>query len=184
MPDFNAGDFTQQGINGHVSATVRLNEKRLVNIDLTSNEEAEGCTISGQITDLLNNTTYSLTPGPSGPDFVIPEQTVSTLASGYVAVEGVDLGDLQINDYVILHMSGEAYGSEIKGYRSGRLYQDNPGDPMYMTFIVPFTVEGVTLTIQIDVIEGAAGDNWGIKITVNNVQTAFENITMSAIAGF
>lgn len=63
MPDFNKGDFTQQGVNGHVNATVRLNEKRLVNIDLTSNEEEEGCTITGQITDLLNNIVYPLTPG-------------------------------------------------------------------------------------------------------------------------
>lgn len=184
MPDFNKGDFTQQGVNGHVNATVRLNEKRLINIDLTSNEEAEGCTISGQITDLLNNTTYSLAGGPSGPDFVIPEQTVSTPASGYVAVEGVDLGDLQLNDLVIVHMEGNAYGTEIDGYRSGRLSQDNPGDPMYMSFVTPFTLEGVTFTIQLDVIESAAGDNWGARITVNNVQTLFENITLSAIAGF
>lgn len=63
MPDFNKGDFTQQGVAGHVNANLRLNEKRLVNIDLTSNEDAEGCTISGQITDMLNNIVYSLSPG-------------------------------------------------------------------------------------------------------------------------
>lgn len=64
MPDFNKGDFTQQGVNGHVNATVRLNEKRLVNIDLTSNEEAEGCTITGRVTDLLNNVTYNVGGDP------------------------------------------------------------------------------------------------------------------------
>lgn len=37
MP-FNKGDFTQQGVAGHVNANLRLNEKRLANIDLTSNE--------------------------------------------------------------------------------------------------------------------------------------------------
>ena len=42
MPDFNKGDFTQQGVAGHVNANLRLNEKRLVSLDLTSNEEAEG----------------------------------------------------------------------------------------------------------------------------------------------
>ena len=184
MPDFNKGDFTQQGVNGHVNATVRLNEKRLVKIDLTSNEEAEGCTITGEITDLLNNTTYSLAAGPSGPDFVIPEQTVSTPASGYVAVEGVDISDLQNNDYVILKMTGNAYGTDIMGYQAGHLYQDNPGEPYYMRFIIPFTIGDTPANVQVDVVENTVDGKWGIKITVNNIQTPFENITLSAIAGF
>ena len=66
MPDFNKGDFTQQGVNGHVNATVRLNEKRLVNIDLTSNEEAEGCTIIGTVKDLLNDKVYGIGSAVSG----------------------------------------------------------------------------------------------------------------------
>ena len=66
MPDFNKGDFTQQGVNGHVNATVRLNEKRLVNIDLTSNEEAEGCTIVGTVKDLLNDKVYNIGSGGGG----------------------------------------------------------------------------------------------------------------------
>lgn len=66
MPDFNTGDFTQQGVNGHVNATVRLNEKRLVNIDMTSNENAEGCTITGTVKDLLNNKVYNIGSAPSG----------------------------------------------------------------------------------------------------------------------
>lgn len=70
MPDFNKGDFTQQGVNGHVNATVRLNEKRLVKIDLTSNEEDEGCTISGSITDLLNNIVYPLETPPGLFDYL------------------------------------------------------------------------------------------------------------------
>ena len=66
MPDFNKGDFTQQGVNGHVNTTVRLNEKRLVSIDLTSDEEAEGCTITGTVTDLLNDKVYGIGAGVSG----------------------------------------------------------------------------------------------------------------------
>ena len=66
MPDFNKGDFTQQGVNGHVNANVRLNEKRLVNIDLTSDEEAEGCTITGTVKDLLNDKVYNIGSGVSG----------------------------------------------------------------------------------------------------------------------
>lgn len=65
MP-YNKGDFTQQGVAGHVNANLRLNEKRLVNIDLTSDEEAEGCTIIGAVTDLLNNEVYPIGAGVSG----------------------------------------------------------------------------------------------------------------------
>lgn len=66
MPDFNKGDFTQQGVAGHVNANLRLNEKRLVSIDLTSNEEAEGCTIIGTVKDLLNDKVYGIGSGVSG----------------------------------------------------------------------------------------------------------------------
>ncbi|MBQ1315571.1 MAG: hypothetical protein IIY57_05205 [Erysipelotrichaceae bacterium] len=66
MPDFNKGDFTQQGVAGHVNANLRLNEKRLVSIDLTSNEEAAGCNITGTVKDLLNNQVYGVGAGVSG----------------------------------------------------------------------------------------------------------------------
>lgn len=66
MPDFNKGDFTQQGVAGHVNANLRLNEKRLINIDMTSNEEAEGCTITGTVKDLLNDKVYNIGSGGGG----------------------------------------------------------------------------------------------------------------------
>ena len=65
MP-FNKGDFTQQGVAGHVNANLRLNEKRLVNIDLTSNEDSEGCTITGTVKDLLNDKVYNIGSGGGG----------------------------------------------------------------------------------------------------------------------
>ena len=70
MPDFKKGDFTQQGVNGHVNATVRLNEKRLVIIDLTSNEESEGCTITGAVTDMLNDKVYNIGSGGGGDNLI------------------------------------------------------------------------------------------------------------------
>ena len=66
MSDFNKGDFTQQGVDGHVRATLRLNEKRYVNLDLTTNENARGCTISGNVHDQLNNLDYPIGAAPSG----------------------------------------------------------------------------------------------------------------------
>lgn len=93
MP-FNKGDFTQQGVAGHVNANLRLNEKRLVNIDLTSNEEAEGCTIAGTVTDLLNDKVYPIGSAPSG-NIEITENTaegesldISQYATATVNVAG------------------------------------------------------------------------------------------------
>lgn len=75
MSDFNKGDFTQQGVNGHVRATLRLNEKRYVELDLTTNENARGCTISGNVHDRLNNLDYPIGAAPSG-NIAITENTV------------------------------------------------------------------------------------------------------------
>lgn len=72
MSDFNKGDFTQQGVDGHVRATLRLNEKRYVNLDLTTNENARGCTITGNVHDRLNNLDY-----PIGAAKTISSKTIT-----------------------------------------------------------------------------------------------------------
>lgn len=99
MSDFNKGDFTQQGVDGHVTATLRLNEKRLVNIDLTSNEEAEGCTIAGTVTDLLNDKVYPIGSAPSG-NIEITENgeniNVAPYATATVNVAGGDYTTAEI----------------------------------------------------------------------------------------
>lgn len=94
MPDFNKGDFTQQGVDGHVRATLRLNEKRYVELDLTTNENARGCTISGNVHDRLNNLDYPIGAAPSG-NIAITENTtegepldVSQYATATVNVAG------------------------------------------------------------------------------------------------
>lgn len=94
MSDFNKGDFTQQGVDGHVRATLRLNEKRYVELDLTTNENARGCTISGNVHDRLNNLDYPIGAAPSG-NIAITENTaegepldVSQYATATVNVSG------------------------------------------------------------------------------------------------
>ena len=97
MPDFNKGDFTQQGVNGHVNATVRLNEKRLVSIDMTSDEEAEGCTITGTVKDLLNDKVYGIGSGGGGGEtatvnFInIAADTTYSILLPVISAEGVTL---------------------------------------------------------------------------------------------
>ena len=61
MP-YNKGDFTQQGVAGDVSALVRLNEKRVIKVVLSSDDESSSVTIAGTIFDVLNNETYDLVP--------------------------------------------------------------------------------------------------------------------------
>ena len=65
MP-YNKGDFTQQGINGDVSALVRLNEKRVMKVVLSSDDESDNCDISGKVYDLLNGTSYDIGSGGGG----------------------------------------------------------------------------------------------------------------------
>ena len=107
MPDFNKGDFTQQGVAGHVNANIRLNEKRLVNIDLTSNEEAEGCTIAGTVTDLLNDKVYNIGSGGG-----------AELRKGTITLVNNSSSDLTSLDYV----------DSIMIYDNGCLYTTQFGD--------------------------------------------------------
>lgn len=73
MP-YNKGDFTQQGINGDVSALVRLNEKRVMKVVLSSDDESDNCDISGKIYDLLNGTSYDIGSGGGGGSEVLKTQ--------------------------------------------------------------------------------------------------------------
>lgn len=65
MP-YDKGDFTQQGVNGDVSALVRLNEKRVMKVVLSSDDESDNCDISGKVYDMLNGTSYDIGSGVSG----------------------------------------------------------------------------------------------------------------------
>lgn len=66
MPDYNKGDFTQQGVAGDVTTLVRLNEKRTVKLTLSADDASDNCDISGSVIDELNNETYPISNAPSG----------------------------------------------------------------------------------------------------------------------
>ena len=110
MPDFNKGDFTQQGVNGHVNTTVRLNEKRLVSIDMTSNEEAEGCTITGTVKDLLNDKVYNIGSGGGGggsSTIILPmtEVTWDGTGVGGQLYTDPDMTGVSANEQVIMRLN-------------------------------------------------------------------------------
>ena len=142
MPDFNKGDFTQQGVAGHVNANLRLNEKRLVNIDLTSNEEAEGCTITGTVKDLLNDKVYAIGSGASG-NIEITENgeniNVAPYATATVNVAGGG-GDLKYCEVTIVCSTPGNVTGQTPTNAAGILdlgsFQVNNGDKIkcYYTF--------------------------------------------------
>ena len=99
MP-YNKGDFTQQGINGDVSALVRLNEKRLMKVVLSSDDESDNCDISGAVYDLLNGTSYPLGGSTPTGTITITENGESIDVAQYryadVNVSGVDIYDFTL----------------------------------------------------------------------------------------
>ena len=106
MP-YNKGDFTQQGINGDVSALVRLNDKRVMKVVLSSDDESDNCDISGKVYDLLNGTEYDIGTGVSG-NIEITENgeniNVAPYATATVNVSGGG-GDFTVAEVILV--SGE-----------------------------------------------------------------------------
>ena len=99
MP-YDKGDFTQQGINGDVSALVRLNEKRVMKVVLSSDDESDNCDISGKVYDLLNDTSYNIgSTNPTGNIAITENGTgidVSQYATASVAVPNPSTGKINI----------------------------------------------------------------------------------------
>ena len=165
MPDFNKGDFTQQGVAGHVNANLRLNEKRLVNIDLTSNEEAAGCTITGTVKDLLNNQVYGIGAGGGGDDNIILPMTEVTwdgTGTGGQLLIDPDTSDLTANEQVIIRLN--VIGEETDEYALLGAYK-----PVYGPTVeaIEGSIEGdplitVLLTHRTDI----PNEKWYLQILV------------------
>lgn len=217
MPDYNKGDFTQQGIDGFVEGGLHLNEKRCLTAKISTDEDSAGLdSVEINIHDHLNDLDYTITgenlsvgenalpsgnieitentvEGESldiaqyatatvtvdgGMDFVIPEQTVSTTASGNVSIQTNFQEELLhlLPGNIVIKMIGEAFGQTIHGLAVMEKTQTGNNTVAYTTEIA-----FGTSTIRINIITVDSGENWGMNIQVDNVQTAFENIYISAI---
>lgn len=147
MP-FNKGDFTQQGVAGHVNANLRLNEKRLVSIDLTSDEEAEGCTIAGTVTDLLNDKVYNIGSAPTG-NIEITENTAEPLNIAQYATATVNVSGGGDN-YLILPMTDVTWDGQL------------PGGALSTEPDLSFITDGAQVIIKLNVVAEDPEDNFSI----------------------
>lgn len=201
MPDFNKGDFTQQGVNGHVNATVRLNEKRLVSIDLTSNEEAEGCTITGTVKDLLNDKVYGIGSGVSGNIEitengeninVAPYATATVNVSGgggldikYCEITFLNEGEYAADRNVCIGEDGLllASGTLTNGYVAITPYKAGHGNEVNICYENPLTypteaealasvVDPVNLTVAVE-------EDFGEYFTIITVTDPTQNSSCS-----
>lgn len=173
MPDFNKGDFTQQGVAGHVNANLRLNEKRLVSIDLTSNEEAEGCTITGTVKDLLNDKVYNIGSGGGGGD-TIPKCTIT-----FVNNSGDDRnvndyfsGGVNIENNLITSTNDSIVDGASETY--DYLYQKDPNNQIY----IGFPDNGVISNV-VNCIELTEGDTAGAYAPIDPAVDSSFTITAS-----
>lgn len=62
MPTYNKGDFTQQGVDGYVDGSLELNQKRIVDVRVSSDDESETISdVNIKIRDELNDLEYDIT---------------------------------------------------------------------------------------------------------------------------
>ena len=98
MP-YDKGDFTEQGINGAVTALVRLNDKRVVKMALSSDDESSNVDVTGTVYDYLNGETYPL--GGS-----TPTGTITITENG----TGIDVAQYRLAN---VNVSGGGGGGDV-----------------------------------------------------------------------
>lgn len=78
MPDYNKGDFTQQGVDGFVEGGLHLNEKRCLTAKISTDEDSAVLdSVEINIHDHLNDLDYTIT----GENLVVGENTIGGLTS-------------------------------------------------------------------------------------------------------
>ena len=128
MP-YNKGDFTQQGINGDVSALVRLNDKRVVKMVLSSDDESSNVDVTGTVYDYLNGETYPLGGTTPTGNIAITENTVEPLDISQYATATVNVsggGGYELYDLTVTLVNNSI--NSITAYRFPGLQIQEYGD--------------------------------------------------------
>ena len=83
MPDYNKGDFTQQGYGGYVSGGLHLNEKRCLTAKISTDEETAGLdSVEINIHDHLNDLDYTF----SGENVIAGTSVIGQAPSGNIEI--------------------------------------------------------------------------------------------------
>lgn len=94
MPDYNKGDFTQQGYGGYVSGGLHLNEKRCLTAKISTDEEQAGIdSIELNIHDHLNDLDYTIT----GENLTVGENVIG--GGTLVSLTATENGEYDPADY-------------------------------------------------------------------------------------
>lgn len=186
MP-YDKGDFTQQGVNGDVSAVVRLNDKRVVKMVLSSDDESSNVDVQGTVYDYLNGETYPLGgTTPTGTititengDYDVSEyRSRSVSVSGGLSFTELEFTDDTISDrYVSVLTIAELYTASQNGMLGFTVTDNNLNklnfvhniphcitvlnyiEGIYMGYVVPMTYND-NLTWE-DIIEIVPDDGTG-----------------------
>lgn len=132
--------------------------------------------------NLLNVSQYALASvnvAGGGMDFVIPEQTRNFPDTGRVFLDTNFPAVLP--DNIIVQLIGTAYGQPIHALLIAGKATDEGG---YAQYIGEATdrIAGQSMTMRLTLGKLADEEKWGAYINVNNVETAFTNVLISAIS--
>lgn len=144
------------------------------NIEITEN------TAEGEPLDVSQYATATVNVPSSGVDFVIPEQTISTSADSMVEIPLTNFPEV-LRDRIVLQLITTAYGQPFHEL----LVLDKTTSPIIVA--EGYTIEtygeiaGNRMKLNINIFQMADDPKWYITIFVNDTQTAFANVLMSAI---
>lgn len=83
MPDYNKGDFTQQGVDGFVEGGLHLNEKRCLTAKISTDEDSAGLdSVEINIHDHLNDLDYTF----SGENVIAGTSVIGQAPSGNIEI--------------------------------------------------------------------------------------------------
>lgn len=162
-------DYTFIGQNVSAGSSV-IGQAPSGNIAITEN------TAEGETLDVSQYATATVNV-PTGIDFIIPSQLVNTPASGTVTIQNSFPTAVEsLPDYIVLRLTTTAYGYPFHA----PLIAHKQATPEY-TVSDYGDIGGTTMKLTVFITRLDAEGHWGFKVLVNDVQTAFTDVLISAI---
>lgn len=137
MPDFNKGDFTQQGVNGYVEGGLLLNQKRALTAKISTDEESDSLdSVTINIHDYLNDIDYTFNGEniATGSSVIVGElpSPVDNLKNILDSSSGVLLEShpIGVRSYAFFNFNGDANAVDFKDVETLGSYAFSYGSSM------------------------------------------------------